>query len=136
MKGDDDFIKRIKALGDVGQYIVAEIEATATDVEIDAIRAAPVSIGQKISKKASQGGLQQQIEVNAGAIGAYIEFGTGSSAAQLVPTLPDEWQAIARQFFVNGQGRLKSAPYLYPAWVRYTTGFEQRLKKIMEKAAK
>jgi len=136
MKGTDDLLKRLKALGDVGQELATEIEGTATDVEIDAIRAAPVSIGQKISKKASNGGLVQQIEVNAGKIGAYIEFGTGSSAAQLVPTLPDEWQAIARQFFINGQGTLKSAPYLYPAWVRHTTGFEQRLKKIMEKAVK
>jgi len=136
MKGVDDFTRKLNALKNIKAEIAEELEATATDVEINAIRMAPVSIGQKISKVAEQGGLTQRIEVNAGKLGAYVEFGTGSSAAALVPSLEPEWQDIARRFYVNGQGRLLSAPYLYPNWVRFTTGLDKRLLKILEKAVK
>lgn len=137
MRGLDTFIGRIDSLSHaVKEEIKAEIESTATDIEIGAYRMAPVAIGQKITKVASNGGLTQNIQVNAGAIGAYTEFGTGQSAASLVPTLPTEWQAVARQFYINGQGKLRAAPYLYPNWVRYTTGLQDRLKLILERAVR
>lgn len=135
MQGADQLQRRLAALRAIKAEVVEEIEATATDVEIAAYRAAPVSIGQKISKVAERGGLTMRIEVNAGKIGAYTEFGTGQSAAALVPTLEPEWQDIARRFYINGQGRLIAQPYLYPNWVRYTAGFQDRIRKILEKAA-
>jgi len=137
MRGTDQFIGRLNSLSQaIRDELKEEIEATATDIEIGAIRMAPTSIGQKIQKVAAEGGLVQRISVNAGAIGAYTEFGTGQSAAALVPTLPDEWQSVARQFFINGQGKLRSAPYLYPNWVRYTTGLKDRLKLILDRAVR
>ena len=134
MRGQDELLRKLRALGNLGREIVTEVEATATDVEIDAIRSAPIAIGQKIQKVATNGGLNQRIEVNAGKIGAYVEFGTGQSAAAIVPTLPDEWQDIARRFYINGQGKLIGAPYLYPNWAKHTVGFKDRLKVIMNKA--
>lgn len=134
MTGIEKLRAKLAALGDVGREVVVEIESTMTDIEIDAIRAAPVAIGQKIQKTATRAGLSQTIKVNAGKLGAYVEFGTGQSAAAIVPTLPDEWQDIARRFYINGQGKLIGAPYLYPNWAKHTVGFKDRLKVIMNKA--
>jgi len=135
MDGAAELIRRLRGLGNLGKDIVEEIESTATDIEVGAYRDAPVEIGQKIQKVASIGGLQMQIQVNAGNMGAYVEFGTGQSAAALVPTLPKEFQDIARTFYINGQGRLIAKPYFYPNWARYTNGFEGRLLKIVQDAA-
>lgn len=46
---------------------------------------------------------------------AYIEFGTGLFAAAYVPTLPPEIQAYAMTFYVNGKGRIKPHPFLFPS---------------------
>lgn len=46
---------------------------------------------------------------------AYVEFGTGVFAAAFVATLDPEIQKYAREFFVNGRGRLPARPYLFPA---------------------
>ena len=135
MDGAAELIRRLRGLGNLGKDIVEEITETATQIEIGAIGDAPIGINQKIAKVAAQGGLTQTINVNAGNIGAYVEFGTGQSAQALVPTLPKEFQDIARTFYINGQGRLIAKPYFYPNWVRYTNGFEGRLLKIVNDAA-
>lgn len=133
VRGVDATVRRLQNLQNIKRDLVDLIDDTLTDVEIGAIRDAPTGISQRIQKKVTNGGLQGEIEVNAGKIAAYIEFGTGQSAAALVPTLPDDWQAIARSFYVNGQGRLIANPYLYPNWFRYTNGFEQKVKDIVKR---
>lgn len=135
MTGADDLLRRLNQLKEIKKEVVELVQETATNVEIGAIRDAPVAIGQKISKSVSEGGLAVGIQVNAGNLGAYVEFGTGQSAAALVPTLPSEWQDIARKFYINGQGKLRAAPYLYPNWVRYTANFQRDVRLILEKAA-
>lgn len=138
MKGVDKLYKRIKALADIRDDIVDEISETATNIELGATRDIPIGdkklIASMIVKKASNGGLVQTIQVNAGELGAYFEFGTGQSAAQLVPTLPDEFQKIAERFIKNKQGRLIAHPYFYPNYARYTNGLEGRLLKILKDA--
>ncbi len=47
---------------------------------------------------------------------AYLEFGTGEHAAKYVKTLPFEYEALAWQFFVNGEGKMKEHPFLIPAY--------------------
>jgi hypothetical protein len=46
---------------------------------------------------------------------AYVEFGTGESAAEYVPSLEPEWQKLAESYYVNGEGKLDEEPYFYPA---------------------
>lgn len=60
--------------------------------------------------------------------GAYIEFGTGIFAASYVPTLPKEWQALAKQHFVSGKGRMKERPFLFPAIEINIERLKERLK--------
>ena len=51
-----------------------------------------------------------------GVLSAYLEFGTGNFAKELLSGYPREWQIMAMNFFVSGLGRMPSQPYLYPAY--------------------
>lgn len=59
---------------------------------------------------------------------AYSEFGTGDYAGALLSSYPQEWKDMARQYFVNGKGRIPAKPALY-------TSFNRNIKNIIEKAA-
>jgi len=135
MQGTDALYRKLNALKAIRQEVIDLNDDIATDVEIAAVRDAPDGISQKIQKYAQNGGLVVGINVNAGNLGAYVEFGTGASAAALVPTLPDEWQDTARKFYINGQGKLHATPYLYPNWARYTVGYRDKVLAIVRKAA-
>lgn len=63
------------------------------------------------------------------ATAAYIEFGTGNYAATYVPGLPEEWQAYAKTFFINGKGRTPATPFLYPAWIANKENLLDAVKK-------
>lgn len=73
-----------------------------------------------------------RIWVDAGAMGAYIEFGTGEYAGYTVGAYDPEWRELAHTFYVNGKGRLPSRPYMHPAWVKNTTGLIDRLRKKIQ----
>lgn len=63
-------------------------------------------------------------------LAAYYEFGTGPFAARYVPGLPPGWQALARTFYVDGTGRLREHPYLYPAWKQEGQRLSDKLKNL------
>lgn len=48
-------------------------------------------------------------------LSAYVEFGTGEFAASYLAGMPAEVQEEARQFYVNGQGRVPAQPFFFPA---------------------
>ena len=62
---------------------------------------------------------------------AYIEFGTGLSAADILSNYPQWVKDIAMQFYVNGQGTLDGHPYLYNNFLTVQASFERELEKIM-----
>jgi len=62
---------------------------------------------------------------------AYVEFGTGRFAALYVPSIEPEWQAYARTFYINGQGRLPASPYLYPAFEKNRIQLIKNLKRLL-----
>jgi hypothetical protein len=64
---------------------------------------------------------------------AYVEFGTGPYAATYLPSIEPEWRAIARQFFVNGKGRMPAQPYLHPAFAKNLIELEKKLTSILGK---
>lgn len=63
---------------------------------------------------------------------AYVEFGTGIFAKDLLGNYPSEWVQMARQFYVNGLGRTPSMPYLYPAYNTEKLNFINELKRSFE----
>jgi len=73
------------------------------------------------------------VERSAGDIAAYVEFSTGQDAARYLATVPAEWAAQARKFFVNGEGRIIGKPYLLPAFLKGKIEYVKDLKKALEK---
>lgn len=72
------------------------------------------------------------LEKNASLLAVYLEFGTGASAAGYVPTLPKEFQEIARTYFINGKGTLIKKPFLLPAYFKYQDDFIKDFTKFLD----
>ena len=64
---------------------------------------------------------------------AYIEFGTGLSAREILAPYPQCVKDIAMQFFVNGLGTLQGKPYLYSNFLKNVEKFKADLKALMDK---
>lgn len=61
---------------------------------------------------------------------AYLEFGTGDYAARYVKTIPFEFEALAWQFYVNGEGTMKEHPYMVPSYIQEGNRFIENMKKL------
>lgn len=102
----------------------------ASELEIAATRDAPNFI--HIDKKFSDGGLTAEVGVMGdNPLAAYLEFGTGLSAKEILAPYPQWIRDIAMQFYVNGMGTLKGKPYLYNNYLRLMHGFRVELDKIV-----
>lgn len=64
---------------------------------------------------------------------AYIEFGTGLSAREILAPYPQWVKDIAMQFFVNGLGTLQGKPYLYNNFLKNVEKFKADLQALMDK---
>jgi hypothetical protein len=62
---------------------------------------------------------------------AYVEFGTGEDASKYVPKLPEEWQEVAWRKYIDGSGKTKQDPFLYPS---VNAGLPEMIKKMKENA--
>jgi len=63
---------------------------------------------------------------------AYIEFGTG----RYFPNYPGkeaEWQALARQYYVNGKGWMRPAPYMYPSVMSGLVSLQSNIKQVLNR---
>ena len=145
-----------KALADLDKKGDAVIEAVkdalssaATDIEIDAIRNAPsqwnglpLNIKQRIDKVADDGGLTWRVGIQSGdpvfEIEAWLEFGTGLSAKQILsnPVYTQEVRDIARRFYRNGQGRIVGRPYLMPSFFKNTANLVSDIEAEIKKDIK
>jgi hypothetical protein len=87
-------------------------------------------IGASIDNNALSG--EVFIESGAGPLAIYIEFGTGVSAANYVPTLDPEFQAVAQKYYINGKGTIMKQPFLLPAWFKYQPTVVPKIKKALQ----
>lgn len=138
IQGLDELKKKLRNLSTgMLQEIKEAVLDSATQIELDAVQAAPIGIKQLIDKKVSNNGYAAEIGVvGSNLIPIYVEFGTGQSAASYVPTLPKEIQEVARTYYINGKGRIIKQPYLIPAYLKESPQFVENLKKILEKNVK
>ena len=88
------------------------------------------NIGYEVESSGYKGSVF--IEKAAGDIAAYVEFGTGQSAATYLATVPSSWRAEAQRFFVNGQGKILAKPFLLPNFLRYSIEFKKELKEVFK----
>ena len=143
VNGLNKAIKELRKKGEQGERIVKEyLEDTATGIEIKAIQKAPSSIGgqilnikQRIDKVVENRGLTWKVGVQGSEdFDAYVEFGTGISAQQILsdPKYTAEIKALAMEFYKNGLGTLPGRPYLFPAWFEETANIVDDLKKELK----
>lgn len=142
----------------VEQEVKEEVSFVLKEIEMNAIRNAPSggslieteygdvtqesirgdrnwkSISQSIGTTEEKGGLAGSVfvERSAGEVAAWVEFGTGQSAAAYLSSVPDEWKATARKFYINGKGTIIAQPYLFPAYLKGQIDFIKGLKKILK----
>lgn len=117
----NDIVKKVKDL----------ISDFASQLEIEATRSAPNFIN--IDKKFSKGGLVAEVGVMGdNPLAAYIEFGTGLSAKEILAPYPQWIRDIALQFYINGMGTLQGKPYLYNNYLRILHTFRVELDALLK----
>ncbi|MVZ65038.1 hypothetical protein GQF61_04185 [Sphingobacterium sp. DK4209] len=133
-----DVLKKVKDL-------IAEF---ASQLEIDAIRDLDKASSDRdyildeglenlnfihIDKKFTNSGFKAEVGVmGENDLAAYIEFGTGLSAKEILAPYPQEIRDIAMKFYVNGQGIMQGHPYLYNNYLRLMHAFRVELDKILK----
>jgi len=127
-------IRQLRSFGqETDNFLKAEIAATGFEIEADAksrassIQSAPPEVKQMISNQILNNGYTARISQNALPMGAYIEFGTG-----VYVTVAPEWKDMAWQFYVNGKGRLRAHPYMYPAFIKGRDDFMRTLQRKID----
>lgn len=86
-----------------------------------------------VQKRITEGGLQGEVGVmGSDPLPAYIEFGTGLFAVDILSNYPQWVKDIAMQFYVNGQGTLQGKPYLYNNFLIVKIEFEKKLQEILD----
>ena len=145
--GLDKALADLDKKGDaVIQAVKDALSSAATDIEIDAIRNAPsqwnglpLNIKQRIDKVADDGGLSWKVGIQSGdpvfEIEAWLEFGTGLSAKQILsnPVYTQEVRDVARRFYRNGRGRIIGQPFLMPAFFRNTANLVSDIEAEINK---
>lgn len=87
-----------------------------------------------IQKRITNGGFKGEVGVmGSDPLPAYIEFGTGLFAVNILAPYPQWIKDIAMQFYVNGQGTIQGKPYLYNNFLIVKAQFERELQKILDK---
>lgn len=114
--------------------VVQLVENTITEVQILATRDAPkfVNIDKKFTNKGLTGEVGVMGEMEGNHIAAYIEFGTGLSAREILAPYPQWVKDIAYEFYVSGQGKLKGKPYLYNNFLAIAEKFKRDLKELVD----
>lgn len=119
----------------IRKKIIQLVQDSITEVEIMATRDAPKFIS--IDKRFSNAGFTGEVGVMGdNEMAAYIEFGTGLSAQQILAPYPQWIRDIAWQFYVNGQGTLQGKPYLYNNFLVIEEKFKRELDKLLNEPFK
>ncbi len=154
--GLDKALRDIESKGkDAVQAVVEVLSDTASAIDFDAKNAVPLEIDaslkqdgskmvristkQRIDKDPSNKGLNWKIGIAQGTdFDAYVEFGTGQSAREILygPGYTDEMRAIARPFKKKKDGTLKGKPFLMPAWIKNTSNLVEEIKSKIAQAVK
>ena len=144
----DNLMKyKTKLFKDVVDLVTDSIK----EVEILATRDAPafINISSAFENKGLTGivGVMQGGEVdiyeggevvgsvskNGNEMAAYIEFGTGLSAREILAPYPEWVRKIAIQFYVNGKGLLQGKPYLFNNFLVISERFKKELDELVKK---
>lgn len=79
------------------------------------------------------GAVVGSVSKNGNEMAAYIEFGTGLSAREILAPYPEWVRKIAIQFYVNGKGLLQGKPYLFNNFLVISERFKKELDELVKK---
>lgn len=129
--------------------VVQLVEFAIKDTEIEAKRALSFEAGSSIDKRFinitssfRNKGLTGEVAVDGAKredgkggnnMAAYIEFGTGLSAREILADYPQWVKDIAWEYFETGEGTLKGKPYLYNNFLKNVEKFKADLKALMDR---
>ena len=139
IEGTKELIKHFKNFGDDGKRAMSKIAlVSAREMQSNAERSIR-SYSQTIQEFAGQVLIfpntenAQSYEVSMANVpmAAYVEFGTGAKVQ-----IPDGWQDVAQEFFVNGQGTLPPFPYFIPAFNKVKNTYEKDLEDELNQLIK
>jgi len=122
----------IKVIDETGAGIKTDAASNAAGIGFFDANGSWVQLNGDIKGNAFDSGKGYRIWVDAGKMGAYIEFGTGEYAKWTVGLYDQSWRDMAWDFFVNGKGKLPAHPYMYPAYVKNTTGLRDKLIRYLK----
>lgn len=147
--GLNEALKNIEKKGDDAVRGVKKILANeATDIELNAKINAKKTFGgeqlsyyQRINKVVDPGskGLSWKVGLETEnkdfEIEAWLEFGTGLSAKQLLSgsEYDEDIRKLALTFFRDGRGTIPASPYLFPAFFKVRSRIVDKIKKEIEK---
>ncbi|MGM1431155.1 hypothetical protein ACS126_18010 [Sphingobacterium lactis] len=137
---------------DIVKQVKTAISDIATDLEISSKRDLKAASSRPdlieefeaqglnfilVNKKFSKGGLKAEVGVwGDNNMAAYIEFGTGLSAREILAPYPQWVKDIAWTFKGDFDGSLKGSPYLYSNYFRLMPEYQIKLKAILDKKYK
>lgn len=111
-----------------------EVMKVIKDTETQATYDAPnfITIDGVISDGGYSGevGVMGDSDSKEGKMAAYIEFGTGLSAVQILAPYPQDVKDTAMAFYINGQGTLTGSPYLFNNFLKNYETFKNNLIKL------
>jgi len=155
IKGLSKVTSDLKKFGVEGTNVIKkQLDITASDIQGKAssrapagwdndrtLKYEPLNIKQRIDKIPSNGGLRWEIGIQAENINKfdiYFEFGTGLSAREILsdPKYDLKIQALARAYFINGDGTIIGQPYLFPSFFDESPKLIENLKSELTKLAK
>lgn len=145
IKGLDKLLKDLTKFGNDGaKAVVTQLGNSATNIERGAKARLPFEfnfIGQKINKEITDRGFTVKVGVdgtNENPIPAYVEFGTGQFAKNLLFSgeYDQEIRDIAIKFKKDVDGRSPATPYLFPAFFEERPKLIEKLKKELEQLAR
>ena len=118
----------VKVYDDVERNTAEEIAGDAK-VNLSRVSTDKGRLVQSInaSKNTQEGGWKAGSQVH---YAPYVEFGTGYGFKEYPFT---EWKEYARDFYVNGQGRMLPSPYLFPAYQKNKPIFDKDVKSVTDK---
>lgn len=64
-------------------------------------------------------------------LAAYVEFGTGLSAKEILKDYPEDVLKLAKTFFINGKGTLKGSPYLFNNFFIVRENYQKELTEYL-----
>ena len=138
IKGLNTVIANLRKYGQEAEKdIEAVTEQTARKIELYAKQNAPTDLGKLGQSIQAKKETPTNWLVEAGGVLApyapFVEFGTGG-----LVQVPNELKEMAIKFKGKGikQVNLQARPYLYPALIRGSAEYIDKLKKVLEKYGK